>query len=353
MDYSKLSDAQLTALHTGDYSKLSNDELVGLHQTSQPAPEMGWGEYIGRGVTGALPVVGGAVGGMAGAAARRRCGQSADCRRRGSLGYAGGKELERLGNHYAFGDELPDESGSDTAKRVGVNLAEGGAAEAGGQILSKAVEAANPVREYIANKLGGKAEKLAVNATGATAAQASKFEPDAGRELLDQGIVRFGSTPESIAERSGERMASAQQGMDSALSQLDAQGVKATPDEVQQALFQSRAPLQETAGTLPAAQQAEKIASDVAEVQGDRPLSLSEIEAQKRSFSKTNWQNPDVGQGQKATYRGLRDLVEQKATEASPELANTFKTEKDAYGLFEPIQEAAERRVLKEQQRRF
>jgi hypothetical protein len=159
MDYSKLSDTQLQALHTGDYSKLSNDELVGLHQASAPAPEMGMGEYIGRGVTGALPVVAGAAGGMAGAAAGP-LGAVAG----GGFGYAGGKELERLANHYAFGDELAPEGAVDAAKRVGTNVAEGGAAEAGGQVLGKAAEAAapyvNPVSEFIGNKLASVAQTI-------------------------------------------------------------------------------------------------------------------------------------------------------------------------------------------------
>lgn len=48
MDYSKLSDAQLKALHSGDYSSLSDDELKSLHGgTSDEGP--GLVEALGRG----------------------------------------------------------------------------------------------------------------------------------------------------------------------------------------------------------------------------------------------------------------------------------------------------------------
>lgn len=66
--------------------------------TPPEAPkEMGWGEYLGRGASDALPlaagVIGGTVGGLPG----------------GALGYAGGKQAKGLINHYAFGDELRKE----------------------------------------------------------------------------------------------------------------------------------------------------------------------------------------------------------------------------------------------------
>lgn len=208
MDYSKLSDAQLLALHTNDFSKLSNEELVQLHQASQPAPEEGLGEYVGRGVTAAIPVVAGAAGGMA-ASALGPLGSVAGA----GLGYAGGKELERLANHYAFGDKLADEAPVDEVKRVGTNVLQGGAAEAGGQVLSKVAEpvvnAAKPytdqVRNYLSDKFGNAAENLAIAHLRPTAAVARDLGQeglhDAAREALDSGSVGFGAKVGATADR--------------------------------------------------------------------------------------------------------------------------------------------------------
>src|SRR6185312_3328327 len=49
--------------------------------------------------------------------------------------------------------------------------------------------------------LKGFAEKKAIASTGATGAQAAKFAPNAGRELLDQGIVGFGNSQAQVANK--------------------------------------------------------------------------------------------------------------------------------------------------------
>lgn len=323
-----------------------------------------WGRQATRAVTGSLPIVSGMAGAVVGAAPGLLAGPvgaAATGVAGGALGYAGGKEVERLANHYLLGDQIESETPLQQGSRVKENMEVGALSELGGPVINKGLEViapavsratggANRVADFIGNKLRRSAEKLAVNATGATGAQASKFAPNAGRELLDEGIVRAGSTAEGIASRAKGRVGTSQQEIDRVLRELDARGIQATPEEVQVALQNSSHPLSSSAGTLPAARQAESMADDIAQIQGNRPLSLSEVEAQKRSFGNTNWQDPSTGEAQKSTYRGLRDLVEEKAVSADPALGETFKAEKKAYGMFQPIEEAASKRASTQSQ---
>lgn len=199
---------------------ISDDDMAKLEASSAPkgfisdsdmekheaqAPQ-GWGEYVGRGVTGALPVIGGAGGGMLGSSAGPVGALGG-----AGLGYAGGKEAERLANGFFFGDKLPEESALDATKRVGTNVAEGAAAEAGGQALGKvagsAIDTVSPytrqVSDWISNKLGRGAENIAVRHMQPTAAQAYELGPEklreVGREALDSGSIQFGRKVDTTA----------------------------------------------------------------------------------------------------------------------------------------------------------
>jgi hypothetical protein len=90
-------------------------------------PEMGWGEYIGRGVTDALPVAGGLLGGYVGNVPGA------------ALGYAGGAEAKGLLNHYAFGDEVPSTNPVDQVERVAGNAAEGATQQLAVPVAGKAM----------------------------------------------------------------------------------------------------------------------------------------------------------------------------------------------------------------------
>lgn len=90
-------------------------------------PEMGWGEYLGRGATDALPVAGGLLGGYVGNVPGA------------ALGYAGGAEAKGLLNHYAFGDELPSTNPGDQVERVAENAAEGATQQLAIPVAGKAM----------------------------------------------------------------------------------------------------------------------------------------------------------------------------------------------------------------------
>ncbi len=196
--------------------------------------------------------------------------------------------------------------------------------------------------------LRGKAEKLAVAATGATRNQAEKFAPNAGRELLDRGLVQAFDSPASIAERAKKLMAEQGKKISNALSAADTKGVKVSPERVLQKVRESIEKLkQKGAGHADQVRAMEKMAEDLSESIGKNPVSLSVLESQKRSFGKnTNWADPDKALAKKGIYRTLRDTSEDELSTALPETADSFKEGKKVWGLVDPIQEAAERRAL-------
>ena len=314
----------------GDLSELykkHRDESRALYDEAHKANPKSYtaGEITG----GVLPAFLPGVGAASGASTLARLGRTA---------LAGG----------AFG--LGNSNADLTKGEVGKAALDTAIGAGTGALLQHGAEKLAPKLSDVGQYLRNKAENLAVTATGATGNQASKFAPNAGRELLDSGIVGFGNTPRNIADKASQRLTTSRNEIDSVLKALDEQGIKVSPEEVQNALSKHSAELSEKAGTLPAFRKAQGLAEDVAQVQGKNSLPLSELESQKRSFGKTNWADPDIAQAQKSTYRGLRDLVEEKAAHHNPQLANKFQTEKKAYETFSPIQEAAERRANQLQQ---
>lgn len=195
------------------------------------------------------------------------------------------------------------------------------------------------------------AEKMAVAATGATGKEASKFKPGAGRELLDRGIVKFGSSQREIAENAGEAVAAAERKIDSALESLDAKGVTVDINDVYNQVRSTIAELKKNSSTVDVARTLERELDDVliaAENRGwQTQIPLRESELTKRGYNKKakDWTNPEKGQAGKEMYQVFRHATE-SAAEGHPKLANAFKEGKEAYGLLEPIEDAANRRAL-------
>lgn len=118
---------------------VSDEDMAKMETGSagEPKPEPGIGESLARGAVSAIPFVAGAAGGMLGTAAAGPVGTVGGA----GLAYAGGKEVEKLANHYLFGDELPEEGIVKSTSRVGGNVRDGAMMEMGGQAL-QAVPAA-------------------------------------------------------------------------------------------------------------------------------------------------------------------------------------------------------------------
>ncbi len=245
------------------------------------------------------------------------------------------------------GDSLP------TALKEGAedSLIQGGMTY-GPQAIARIPQALNSA----SGKLASSAESLAENATGATGLQKAKFRPGTGRELLDRGIVEFGDNPAAIAEKAGAAQSAAGDAIQSALEQLDQQGVTASIPNVVNVLQGKISELQKVPGneTIIA-----RIKGDIGDLsqraglnQGPPSLEKAEIplstgEAAKRNYADSvNYASPVADQ--KAAYHtagAFRSEVERAAEAADPQIAQTFKSAKDTYGLLAPVEEAAGKRA--------
>jgi hypothetical protein len=231
----------------------------------------------------------------------------------------------------------------------------GGAA--GGALVHGASKGSGAVKDFIkrrAANLSDKAEALAENATGATARQAEKFRPGAGRELLDRGLVRPLDSPAKIAERVGSASDAATDAINDALGTLDASGVKASQDNVVSVLESKIAALKKDPSQAAAARQLQTIVDDIVAT-GDSEVGISAAEGFKRGFKKAakDFKSPNAGVPGQEAYRAYMNEVERAATAADPALAAKFKAGKDTYGLLAPIEEATEHRASQLKQHPF
>jgi len=229
---------------------------------------------------------------------------------------------------------------------------DGAAAEMGGQVLATAPGAIWHGAKSMANKTGqafkAGAEKLAENATGATGAQAAKFNDNAGRELLDRGLVKFGDNASDIAGRVNKSMDAAHYEIDNVLKTLDENGVNISSGNVVTNIQKKIAELSRNPSKAGVVQKLEKIVEDIYQsstLESKVPISVGE--ETKRGFNKMagNWMDPEAGEAGKTAYQAYRGEVEQTANKVAPELAKKFEEAKKTYGLLAPIEEAATKRA--------
>ncbi len=155
MDLSHLSDEELEKIANPsphgtpslDLSGMSDADLEHI-ANSAPKPQESLGRRLTRSAIDTVLPIGGAVG--AGLLATPESAGLATVPA-SAAGYAGGKQLARIANHFVLGDELPNDGMMGMAKRTAGDLAEGALAETGGLIAGKAMEAAGP---SIAGALG-------------------------------------------------------------------------------------------------------------------------------------------------------------------------------------------------------
>lgn len=258
----------------------------------------------------------------------------------------------------------------------GLSLAKGGAAlgainglgrsnaeDAGGMAKDTAIGtglgfAGGKVADYLGGApeaLKDSAEKLAVNATGATGRQSAEFADNAGRELLDRGIVKFGDNQAKIAERAARAVQDSEGQIDSALSRLDEKGITVDGNALKEKLL---ARAKDLAKDQSASDIRKGLESEIGNIEsamkakGTPNYGMQELESIKRGYGRKagNWGDPEAGQVGKELYGLHRQAVEDAATAADPSIANAFKEGKESYGLLAPIEEAAERRALTTQQ---
>lgn len=231
----------------------------------------------------------------------------------------------------------------DTAKGAAV----GGAIGAGSELAARGISA---LARKAPEALDRFAEKAALNATGATGKQLTTFSDDAGRQLLDRGIVRFGDSQRNIATRAADAVKAANSQIDDSLRALEAKGVKVDANDIYNTI---RAKIDELAGDPSQADIAKMLEGELdnllnaTEARGSTEFGVGAAEKIKRGYNRKagNWADPEKGAVGKEMYQTFRGGVEDAAEAADPATAALFKEGKESYGLLRPIEEAAERRA--------
>lgn len=217
-------------------------------------------------------------------------------------------------------------------------------------VVAKAIESGSDAVSNTAGKLKKLAEKSAVNATGATGKEATKFSDNAGRELLDRGIVKFGDSQEKIAGRASAAVEEANKQIDTALSDLENKGVKVDANKIYDSVRKKITELKADPSKADISGILEKELDNLVnatEAKGTTQFGVKEAEEIKRGYGRKagNWADPEKSMAGKEMYQTYRKGVEDAATAKAPETAKLFEQGKKSYGLLAPIQEAAERRA--------
>lgn len=291
------------------------------------------------------------------------------------LSYAAGEVGGSVATAFVPGlGALNAAKGAGLATRAGLAAAQGGLSGLGlsseedalgmakdtafgagiGGSIPLAGAALRPVASKMAQSAGqglkSFAEKAALNATGATGKQVSEFADDAGRQLLDRGIVRFGDSQSQIAGRAAGAVQAANQQIDSALSSLEAQGANVDANEIYAVIRKKITELQGDPSQADVAKMLEKELDNLisaTDARGSSSFGLQAAEKIKRGYNRKagNWMDPEKGMVGKEMYQTYRGAVEDAAHAADPATAALFEEGKKSYGLLAPIQEAAERRA--------
>jgi hypothetical protein len=230
----------------------------------------------------------------------------------------------------------------------------GGAAGYGvGKVLTGLAQGAANVASKAAPSLEGAAENLAINATGATGRESQKFADDAGRQLLDRGLVRFGDNSKNIASRVEAAMDDAHGAINSSLRGLDEQGATVSVKDIVSNLESQVEKMRADPSQADAIRKLTGIIDDI-KATGASEVPVSAAEQTKRGFNKIagNWMDPEKGAAGKTAYGAYRQAVEDTAAQ-DPGAYGLLMEGKQTHGLLAPIQEAAERRAATVRQSPF
>ena len=264
------------------------------------------------------------------------------------------------GNLVASGAMLGglNSAGSSDSDTLGGLAKDTAIGTAGGAVLGKVLPAVvskvSPViqtgAQKISGKLGDLAEQFAVNSTGATGLQASKFEDGAGRELLDRGIVKFGDNQAKIAGRASDAVDQANKQIDQSLTKLDAGGVKVDGNAIYNTIKDKITSMKGDPSKADIVKNLEGELDNLlssTDAKGSAEFGMKEAEDIKRGYNRKagNWADPEKSAAGKEMYQTYRGAVEDAAQKADPTTAAAFQEGKKSYGLLAPIQEAAERRA--------
>lgn len=264
-----------------------------------------------------------------------------------------------IGGINAFGNsdaDLTEGNVEQALMDTGRGVATGAAFGAGSDLLLKgAGKLANAAitkkaSNMIADKFRKFGEQAALNSTGATGAQVSKFADNAGGELLDRGIVKFGNSQADIAMNAANAVQNANNQIYDALNSLQKKGVTVDVNVIYNTIKSKISELKGDPSQADVARLLEKELDNLLEASyAKNTFNFGVLDAEKikRGYNRKagNWADPEKGLVGKEMYRTYRGAVEDAAEAADPSTAALFKEGKESYGLLAPIEEAAARRA--------
>lgn len=299
-----------------------------------PPPEESLGRRLTRATIDTVLPAGGAIG--AGLIATPESAGLATVPA-AAVGYAGGKQAARLLNHYLLGDDAGAQDLSGLAKQTAGDLGEGATAEVGGQALGAAAP-------YAGKALSNFAENAALNATGATAAQAQKFAPGTGRALLDNGIVKFGQSQRGVADAAQNALDATGSKIGQIIDELTAKGATGSKADLVAGIQSKIDQLGSDPAQAQVVKQLEGIKADVSA--GPDGPSLRQIEDTKRGFQgMVNYANPEGNAAKAAAADVYKNAGENVVSQADPASAGAFGDAKTLYGQLSPVAAAGAKRT--------
>lgn len=235
------------------------------------------------------------------------------------------------------------------ARDTGIGGLTGAATAVGGALAGKALAP-------VARAVGRGANSLAVRALGGTAGEIKKLGADGvqrlGNYLLDEGAVRFGSSPEAVAGRAAALEESAGQDLGNVIGKLDqtgAPGVSKTRMVLDLLDEAKRIEATKGPGAKATVNRIRQAARDIAmhDVMAPDEISFAAAENFKKGFQEPiNFakKNPSAAQmGDREVASTVRQSVEDAAEAQVPQdLADEFLAAKKRSGLSQAAGEMAE-----------
>ncbi|MES2355618.1 MAG: hypothetical protein V4568_14710 [Pseudomonadota bacterium] len=314
-----------------------------------PKSEPGYFDGAVKSTINALPMIGGTIGGVLGTPADVVAGPMGNVAGAAVGGYMGTAAKNLINRYY------DPENAPKNMTEVMTQPVTGGAEQAAYQATG---EAATPyiargvkaVTGPFSEALQSIAAKKAVTATGATGKQAAKFAPEAGQELLDRGIVKFGDSQAKVAEKATAQWEQASENTGKVLADLDKKGGAVDRTQVIESLRKRATELGDDESQFGVSDSLNKLADRIEaniKAGGKSQIPLTQAESIKRGFQNAaNYNSGPMDLSiSKEAASVYRQAVEDAATKVDPTAADAFMAEKKSYGLLKPIQDAANKRA--------
>jgi hypothetical protein len=327
-----------------DYPTTDHPGESGFKWDDHPIVEQpqGFLEKTGRAVVNELPTIGGIAGGIIGTPADVIAGPVGNVA--GIGGYLGTAAKNAI-NHYIAPEQAPQTMSQALLDPVTGGVRQAGY-QAGGELIGRGLGAvANKVSGPVADYLKALAERRAIAATRVPGNQVfNKFSEDAGRQLLDRGIVGLGDSQSSIAKNAQAALDQSGKEIGDSLKALDAQGGKVSRTDLVASLNEAASQMKDNPALAGARRQLSTLIEDISE--GPEQYTLSEAEKVKRDFqNNVNWLAPENNPSQVAASDAYRRNVEKNAIGLNPDLAGKFTKAKEDFGLLAPISEATSKKA--------